>query len=182
MSPRTRDQHRAYSGFTLVEVLLVLALMVVAAALAAPAMSGAFGRGQLRQAAEKLCTVWSQARLDAMSSGVPRQFRCELGSGTYSIVTGAVLPDPAADPTEAPSQGVGSAVFRRMVVADQNGQSAMGEGEGGMSSPIVFQPDGTSSDAEAVLEAPEGAKLVVSLRGLTGSTEIRLWEEGDERR
>ncbi len=180
--PARHKHRRTAAGFTLVEVLLVLALFVVVAALAAPALSGAFGRGQLRQAAEKLCTVWSQARLDAMSTGAPREFRCELGTGTFSIATGSVVADPMADPTTAPSQGVESAVFRRFVVTDQNGSTTVGETEGGLSAPIVFQADGTSADAEAVLEAPEGAKLVVSLRGLTGSTEVRLWEEGDDRR
>ncbi|QDU89983.1 hypothetical protein Pla175_33820 [Pirellulimonas nuda] len=181
LQPR-RYRRQTPHGFTLVEVLLVLALMVVVAALAAPAMSGAFGRGQLRQAAQKLCTVWSQARLDAMSTGTPREFRCELGTGTFSIATGSVVADPTADPAVGSSQGVESAVFQRLVVTDQNGQTAIGEGDGDASVPLVFQPDGTSSDAEVVLAAPEGARLIVSLRGLTGSTEIRLWEEGDDRR
>lgn len=169
-------------GFSLVEVLLVLVVLVLVGALAAPAMSGAYGRGQLRTAASKLAAAWTKARMEAMARGEPRAFRCELGSSRYTVGA-AGSPDTASaanDGADVKAPRIESAKFLSFSVTDQNGQRAADPS--GESPPLVFQPDGTSADALAVLQSPTGTRMVVTLRGLTGGSTIRLWREQDDQK
>ena len=43
--------------------------------------------------------------------------------------------------------------------------------------PILFYPDGTSSDAFVILSGEQELRLVVRLRGLTGSSRTRVFED-----
>lgn len=157
----------------------MLVVLVLVAALAAPAMTGAYGRGQLRTAASKLAAAWTKARMEAMSRGEPRAFRCELGSSRYTIgAPDAQNAVAATAESSAKTPRIESAKFLSFSVTDQNGQRVADPS--GESPPLVFQPDGASADALAVLQSTSGTRMVVTLRGLTGGTTIRLWREQDD--
>ncbi len=73
-------------AFTLVEVLLVLALLVVLASLSWPALTFPMANQALRSAADELRTSWSRARVAAMTSGSTYEFRA------YTAPQGALVP------------------------------------------------------------------------------------------
>src|SRR4051795_7163201 len=73
-------------GVTLVEVCLVLALLVVIAAIAIPAMGGAFSRASLRGGCDTLRAAWSKARMVAIQKGQTYVFRCEPKGGRFQIL------------------------------------------------------------------------------------------------
>ena len=80
-------------AFTLLEVLLVLALLVVAAALAWPVLDRTFAGSRLRKSADLVRAVWSQARIDAMAYGRTHAFVCRGGTNefNYDVWTGEDL-------------------------------------------------------------------------------------------
>ncbi|MEM6328748.1 MAG: prepilin-type N-terminal cleavage/methylation domain-containing protein [Planctomycetota bacterium] len=183
-------------GFTLVEVLLVLALLVVVAAIAAPRLMGSLAASRLDAAASELRTAWAKARLDAAAAGETLKFQCRIQTGWGCVGKAAdatlavedndgsstrpVTPSEenagAADGGAIEWQGV---VYRTLVAASQPGDPPVGEAvaDGELSAAVLFRPDGTTSDAEAVLEDAQGRRLRVTLRGLTGAARIEDVEE-----
>lgn len=168
-------------AFTLIEVLLVLVVLMVSAALIAPAFTGGEAQSQLRDAASQLETAWARARLDAMASGRPLVFRCEVGGqrGVISspMVTAIASPQQAAAGQAAPNTQelqFTDVTYQSLQVAEPAGATPVGlnVAEGETSSAVVFHPDGATSDAEATLINSQGQRLKVTLRGLTGATRV----------
>lgn len=177
------------SAFTLIEVLLVLALLVIIAAIAAPLLTTGSEYAQLRRSAEKLRTSWAKARLDAAGTGQTRRFQCRIGSG-WGYLTDANTPPELANTAQAgdvseetgaakalapdPGEELTGIIFKQLLVASEPGLPPVGIGvsDGDFSPAIFFRPDGTTSDAEALLESPSGSQLRVTLRGLTGAARV----------
>ena len=57
------------AGVTLIELLLVLALLVILATLAYPAYVGPMKNQQLRRSADQIRSAWGQAQVQAMKTG-----------------------------------------------------------------------------------------------------------------
>jgi type II secretory pathway pseudopilin PulG len=178
------------SGLTLVEVLLVLALLVVIGAVSAPLLEGAFSRAELQSAGEIVRGAWTKARLAAMQTGQIYVFRFEPAGSRFQIVAlnELGLPEsndlPPADPTisyEAADtlrlpqtrlpEGVvfasGDIAPSSLVLATLPGAET-----GAWSAPIVFRSDGTTTDASLLLTNERQQTIRVTLRGLTGISDI----------
>ncbi len=189
-----------WPGFTLVEVLLVLSLMVVFGALAWPALRYPLANQRLRAAAEQIRVEWTRARLAAIKAQTPYVFRFVPGESRYTVEPwgSSVL---AAAPIQGGwdvtlSQGrawdteialataektlpegvvfVGGTSERdtraEAVVEEMTG--LLGPGVFAWSDPIIFFPDGTATDAEVILENNQGRQITVWLRGLTGVVHV----------
>jgi prepilin-type N-terminal cleavage/methylation domain-containing protein len=80
-----RNAASSRQGFTLLELLLVLAILVIIGAIGTPVLDRVLERQRLRGAAEELRVAWEDARLVAMRTGQVQAFACEIGGRTYSI-------------------------------------------------------------------------------------------------
>jgi prepilin-type N-terminal cleavage/methylation domain-containing protein len=96
----TRTIRMPRLGLTLLELMLVLALLVVIASFAAVAATNLLGERKLRRGAEQVRLAFAEARLEAMRSGRTQMVRCQLGGEQFAIEP---LPDPS-DLTEAADQ------------------------------------------------------------------------------
>src|SRR6476660_9963398 len=72
-------------GYTLMELLLVLAILVIAAAVTAPSLGRTLRRTALTAAASDVRAALTKAHVLAMKSGRTHMFQYELGGLKYKI-------------------------------------------------------------------------------------------------
>jgi len=165
---------------------LVLALLVVVGAMTMPALEGTISRTALTGGASIVRGGMAKARLQAMQSGQTQVFRVEPKGSRYQIIAFADLSLPESDalPTDDPdAEHSGYDRLRRPenrlpdgvrfvacdVAASAQAAAMLGDSKGNAwSDPILFNPDGTTSDASVLLQNDQGMTVRVILRGLTG--------------
>jgi prepilin-type N-terminal cleavage/methylation domain-containing protein len=82
-------------GFSLMELLLVLVVIGVAAALAAPSLRGFAGAQQAQDAASSILSLTRWAQSQAITLGRPCRLNFDLGAGTFWLTVqdqGAYVP------------------------------------------------------------------------------------------
>ena len=179
---------RSNTGLTLIEVLLVMAVMVLMAAVAAPILTGTFEAQKLRRAADLVRSDWGRARVQAIRTGQEWAFVYEPSTGRYTIAPYSPYETPQIPATmPAESQGnfdygdgllpVGVRFDDAQVRADTRSESLGDSGGGGGSSrpaasTILFYPDGTSQQARLRLVNDRAWYVQLDLRSLTGSATV----------
>ena len=176
-----------HRGFTLLELLVVLAVLALVAALSWPAVRLLLERTHLQSAAKQLRAILVRARLDAMESGTVRQLRYQPGTGRYEVSVAATLEaaeDPGSENEEGPAPGAkgvvadtlpGGAVFEETgTVEDLLGAADPAEplADGPWSAPVWFYPNGRTSVARFRLAGQRGYTIEVAMRAVTGSVAI----------
>jgi prepilin-type N-terminal cleavage/methylation domain-containing protein len=177
---------RGHQGLTLVEVILVLALLVVIGAVSAPLLEGSFSRAGLQSAADVVRGAWSKARIAALQSGQTHVFRFEPHGGRFQVVLINDLGLPASNDLQPQIPGTeqrpvdmlrlsrsrlpDGVFFAAADISSSRQLAAMlPDVEGGSwSQPVVFHADGTTSDASLLLSNQNQNTIRVTLRGLTG--------------
>jgi Tfp pilus assembly protein FimT len=175
-----RHSHRR--ALTLLEVLLVLCVLAALAALAAPALDRPFANQRLTKAADLVRSHWARARVDAVEAGCIRVFRCSPGANLYRMeslnidgtdaaadLSGTTTLAPPIERTLPDGVSFAALSINAMPAAS---------GENGWSEPVLFYPDGTSSDAVVTLANRFGRTIDVNLRGLTGVAIVGLVQAG----
>jgi type IV fimbrial biogenesis protein FimT len=138
-------------GFTLLEAMIVIALVAVVASLALPSFSGAAERARLKSAAESLASDLAEARFESAQRG--RALHVEITPGLawcWSVAT-------------QPGCGCGAAPCRlKATLAGEHAGIAIAEAHSAQ-----FQPVGTAvAGAGAVFESTRGEQLKVELSAL----------------
>jgi prepilin-type N-terminal cleavage/methylation domain-containing protein len=203
LSRRPQATKHVASGFTLLELTLVLALLVVLAAIVWPAFERPLASQRLQQGADKIRAEWTRTRVRAMTSGSPHVFRYQPLTNQYQIEVwhGAEAQLEASSvsdfgtPLESAvvSQGLGEDGLPDGVLFDANqtlqevrgmfvGAEAVASrsGEAAWSDPIYFFPDGTTSTARLLLRNEYELYIILDLRGLTGVTTVSEVMTADE--
>lgn len=190
---------RTRFGLTLIELLLVLVIMVIAAALVVPRLSEAEGRRSLLTAADQLNGSLVSTRQQSLAAGQTMFLIYQAGTPLY-----AVVPEPIDDETRnqfdqvttmlsqvagsydpATDQGgllEGTTGIRKLPVGTQflSGVSGIAQANdmSGMQAEILgmpyvaFAPDGTTDDAVLELVNEETDQIAIQLRGLTGTARV----------
>ncbi|MEE8453028.1 MAG: prepilin-type N-terminal cleavage/methylation domain-containing protein [Thermoguttaceae bacterium] len=183
-------------GYTLLELIIVLALIAAIAALSLPAMRGPMDKSELRSAAKELCNRLALARLDAIEAGAAYQFRFEPAGRRFEVARRTA----STTATSLPFRSSAANVLGTTVNAPEPSPPVMGDLSDGLSffgqttdassavdrlldpllsepaadtaawsTPIVFYPNGRSSDARIRIRGQRGFYVDVTLRGLTGT-------------
>jgi prepilin-type N-terminal cleavage/methylation domain-containing protein len=191
----------AFRGFTLVELMIVVAVLAMVAAFSFPAMRRMSSRGQLADAAGKIRAEMGRARLEAIRRGTPRQFRFQPGGRRFEIASrtasvggdldlfgqfGGAADDgrslepatgrPAGDDVTLAEldQGVEFALDLSQISPSETGTAAAGglDAAPDWSLPIVFYPNGRTLNAHFLLTDGRDYYVEVTLRGLTGAASV----------
>lgn len=83
--PRAESGAANPHGMTLIEILVVLALLVIIGGLVIPVFTGSMASVRLRRAGDQVITGWSRARAEAIETGTPYQFRFTPNTGTFVV-------------------------------------------------------------------------------------------------
>jgi Tfp pilus assembly protein FimT len=175
-------------AFTLFELILVLSLLVMLAALAPAALDSLQGTFRVTAAADAVRAAWAEARSHAINEGCAYRFSVVPGAGNYRIAPDAAgfWPDPnSQSPAATPGQGhfvLEDALPRgvRFSTSDANGDAPADNFSPGSVDPsawvrvATFLPDGTAQDDAEIVFRARGARAVsMKLRGLTGAVRTR---------
>jgi len=175
------------NGYTLVELLLVIAIMVLLAALSYPSIEGIYGDVKLNAAADQIRGSWADARTQAIEEGRAYRFAVQ-NDGKYRIAPdtsehwggGATADGVAPNDPEAHPLDVQESLPQGVKFSD-NGIANSGEpgDSGGWITVVRFLPDGTAStDVEIVFESAGCRPLQLKLRGLNGAVSATTLNPG----
>lgn len=206
------------NAFTLFEVILVLIILVVMAAIAFPTLDSMIYGRRLLQSTERLQNELHEARVEAMRTGQVQVFRATINGNSYSIgpwLSGNEASDASAGATVMNAGGLvktdrmagglvgassgqlggdakqlaGDVQFlgvetlvdaRNALELQKSGETPPIAGvgtavQGGVSSPLLIYPDGSSTTAQIILADSRGRRMALQLRGVTGkSTSLKL--------
>jgi prepilin-type N-terminal cleavage/methylation domain-containing protein len=108
LSGRRHSRHEDHPrGFTLLELILVLALMVAVTALAGTNLRGTFRQQRLLKAAQQVRTEWTRARVQAIKTGRVQVFHHAPQTDQYLIVSEQSVDDLPVELLQG-SQGYGA--------------------------------------------------------------------------
>lgn len=146
-------------GFTLLEMVLVLVLAGILAALVAPTVSGSLESARLRAGAGEVRATFNLARTLAASAGAGRFVSFDLERGEYGIA--------GEERRRLLPRGI-----RILSLRVGNDFAESGRPPGGDGLPAVrFFPDGAADEATVVLASDGGGRLAVVVDPLTGLAE-----------
>ncbi len=193
--PTDRPRSPPREGFTLVELLIVLAILVMAMAISWPAVGGLLAKNELRSAAQQVRAALAKTRLEAMESGAVRQFRYQPGTRRFEITRLAATAEESSagrgvredgDAPDTPAE-VLLASGVRWESPDTTGvplrPALSGDSpEQVWSAPILFFPNGRTSNARLQLGGRRGFLVPLTLRGVTGTVAIGNLQRAEEKR
>ncbi|HVQ34278.1 MAG TPA: GspH/FimT family protein [Lysobacter sp.] len=150
-----RAMHRRASGFTLLEVLLVMLLIAAMSVLAAAAVTGGFAGMRMRADAKEIAAQLRYTRAQAISTGRPQRFVIDPGAHVWSA--------PDNRKGDIPKQ-ISVTFTGAREVQPQRGQGA-----------ILFFPDGASTGGRVQLSSKKAA-WNVDVAWLTGEVKLKRGE------
>lgn len=185
----TPELHRR-RAFTMFEVLLVMAVVVMILGLAWPVLDRYRSEYRLRQGGLLIQSRLSSARVHAIDTGVPYEFRYEPGGQKFLVlphdeqalhaqqVAGSHGPAKIAGRLPSPQ-----AQFDATAPGASGGQQIPGDWLTGIaaasefsgatwSAPILFYPDGTAAHATLTIRDKKSQSVTVSVRPLTGAVSV----------
>lgn len=192
-------------AFTLLEILLVVALIVALVAFSYPAIQTMYRHVRVEAGVDDIKTAMIQARLHAIEQGRP--YRVAIVPGSWNVRVAPELPEfwdgsdsasfsedentqPYVEESEAPDgvyfslltgTGQNETLTTGQVVEDQQLSSQISSSE--WKTAAVFFPDGTAHEDVKIYVSYKGSfSMILKLRALTGGmTSRRATDEEMER-
>lgn len=169
--------HKQRSGFTLLELMVVLAIIVLLSVMAFPSFSGLKGNADQKAAADELRARIADARGLAMQESVP--YRLAVSTDGTKVRVAPDTPEFATTPCSAESYGGAKAIETILknatvtVAEDAQDSDAPGEKDAWFTV-ATFLPNGTCRESGATVEVKETSfpSIRIHLRGLTGTASV----------
>lgn len=186
----------AKSAFTLLEVMLVLAIIAMISAIAVPRLDGIYERYKLRGMANELRLIWDTARLDAMRTGQAQVFQCLPESGSYSVAPLVLQSDIASAGAGATVMISGGAVAEThsnglLTAVDPTAKSAKKLEQGvtfvscqvvGSQRAYAVAQDAQATGSSDVNTQTVGQAVIFYPDGSTSTAEVRIQNENGDMR
>ena len=180
------------SAFTLFELIIVLAIILVVTAMAAPPMMEQVRSGRVQDAAEKIREVLASARVYAIDTGVDYHVRYEV-EGHHVVAIPAESNQLIGNSNDSDSETsdffyrsaeIPETIFLRAARGDTSGSETLKSTAFGnlpnagelasksWSNPILFRFDGSAEDTTFRVIDEDLRSCDVTVRGLTGAISI----------
>lgn len=187
---------RRQLGMTLMELMLVVAIMVVVAALAIPSVQRTFANQALQKGADRVRVAMGQARIKAIRNGEEYAVFLVPGGAYFTVAPFRSFQQQtsiASQRNELAMRGGHSNYEEDLLpqgVLFVNSESSADSravgvlsnvGSSGSLQTILFYPDGTSQDARVVVQNEKQATMQIQLRGLTGIAKTVRLDENESR-
>lgn len=188
---------RARPGFTLLELLIVLAVITTLVGLSWPRMSGLLKEQRIKDDAEMVRLQLDRARVQAVDKGIAYQFRYEPEGRKFVLLPYEVIGMTDPNSTMLSPDESGRPAFPVFELSEESrfhvprsltGQSVFAQPLGSpwidylhnpsqfrdisWSEPIVYYPDGTADDALVTVVDDDKRLVDLSVRGLTGTVSV----------
>ncbi|QDT63626.1 prepilin-type N-terminal cleavage/methylation domain-containing protein [Calycomorphotria hydatis] len=173
------------AAFTLFELLLVLVVLSVVAAMVVPTLGRAMSTRPLRAAADDLRQLLTEVRRDAIDAGVPLKFEYVPGQREYSVAVLYETADLASTGTENGQPMAATVIASLGERTLPDGISFVEERSstlGGIEQYLVvfFYPDGSADDSMLAIQDADERSMEITVRGLTGAVSIgKIQQERD---
>ena len=180
-----RNQTGSRKAFTVIELILVLAIIVMIASLATPMMTRMIGRQALKQGADRVRVEMGRARVEAIKTGEVHALYFVPQGNWFNVARFTQLPQQSGIASREQAQlknriytGYEENVLPPNIrfapstlEADSRSVQTLGDVRIDSDSiqPVLFYPDGTSQDATIYIQDNRRNRIAVVLRGLTGS-------------
>jgi len=169
---------RRRTAYTLLELMLVIAIIVVASAVSYPTVESMYSGVRLKAASDSVRTAWANARTWAINDTQPYRFAIVPNTGKFRVA-----PDHADFWSGGSTDGMNGSVMEDSLPrgirftdasgsGDDDGNSAAGtdSGSGDWMTVVTFLPTGTADeDVQISFQYGSGKPTVLRLRGLTGT-------------
>jgi prepilin-type N-terminal cleavage/methylation domain-containing protein len=180
--------NRSQSGFTLLELIIVLAVMIAVAAMSLPMLQRSFSGQKLDKGADLVRAHMGRARVNAIRNGEIYAFYYQIEGPAFRVgpfnaeTIDSMKNVPLNEDARTSNFDFGDDLLPREVRfsmsltnTDARAAAAMVSAnfQPGDMRPILFYPDGTSQTAKVILQNKENDAVQVTLRGLTGTTTIK---------
>lgn len=181
------------SGFSLLELMIVLAVLVVVASMAVPNLMEGLRAGEVQRAAELVRETLADARRIAIDSGIDYQFRYEVNGQSFVVIPTELEPTNTNSVT---GEGEEGHYFRVVGELDEafslkaGGEDAEERPEQleavwfgdlsdagtlaskSWSEPVYFRFDGSATDRVIKVVDEDRRTAELTVRGLTGSVRL----------
>jgi prepilin-type N-terminal cleavage/methylation domain-containing protein len=173
-------RRRSQRGYTLLELLLVLGILLILAGIAFPGVMRMYDRHQLQTAVENVRAHLAASRMRAIDTGLVYQFSYEPNGQSFSVT-----PFEAAEGHSLPTlEGTLPESFRFESPDDDQistpplsstslpGASTAGGSILNQQMLILFVPDGSATEAALDIVDEQKRFVRLSVRGLTGAVKV----------
>lgn len=190
-TPKSDLSRQQASGFTLLELMIVAAVMVMLVAIATPSIVAMRRDAWLGEETDRVREIMAQARQFAVDEGIDYTFHYEVG-GNHAVVLPAENEEDTSEATSESGQTAVATEYARALLelpeelkirtpegveeqSESIDQKRFGSLVGNQledkrwSKAIRFRFDGTSDDFELRVHDDDDLSCNVTLRGLTGS-------------
>lgn len=173
----------ARRGFTILEVMLVLAVIVMLSAMAYPSLESMYADIRVQAAADHLRGRFAQGRTRAIDDGRPYRFAVKPDTGEYKLAPDS--PEFWGDGSDAGAAN--DETYPEPLVLEDTLPSEIvfqfssfaGAESGGWAQLVTFLPDGSCTADRTIRLEREGARPIeLSIRQLTGGVTVQTVKAG----
>jgi len=183
-----KQSHR--QATTLFELILVLAIIVVVAAISVPSIGAMYGGYKLNGAVDSVRSAWADARAHAIKEGRPYRFSVQPDGRAFRVAPDQDDYWPGQGSSDDPN-GEGLVLERSLPAGvhfsvDGESSSAAADDESdsfdleekpvhgdNWSTTVVFMPDGSAREDVRIVFSLRGVRpTALQLRGMTGDMAV----------